>query len=127
MHGKDRDDDDDVDEWLRKERETMPLNDRPYGKPRHVTADGFIDGRSERRTGRVLLMPIRMSLLGKALFRTIKKREGIPSDAVLLEILMEAYMKDKPIREDEIPNLKQLVEQYEKEQDKRHAGKGKNL
>lgn len=116
----DRDDD----EWRRfaRERDAMSAIDRIHGAPPRNTADGFIDQRSQRRTGRVILMPFRVHPRVKALILAIKARDNIPSLPVFLEEMLEVYQeKYGPIAEKDLPTDEQLAAQIERERDKRDA------
>jgi hypothetical protein len=84
------------------------------------TADGFPDQRSERRTGRGVQMPLRVHPRIKANMLAVKRRDNIPSLVVLLEEMLEAYLKEHgPIDEAELPTLEQLAEAMEQQRDKR--------
>lgn len=105
---------------IEKERQKMAPDDRLYGYAPRKTADGFPDQRSERRTGRVVQMPLRVHPRIKATMLAVKKRDKIPSLVILLEEMLEAYLKEHgPIDEAELPTLEQLAEAMEKERDKR--------
>jgi hypothetical protein len=105
---------------LERERKRLEPRDRLYGYAPRRTADGFPDQRSERRTGRVVQMPLRVHPRVKAMMLAIKKRDNIPSLVMLLELMVEAYLKEYgPLDEDELPTLEQLVEAMERERDRR--------
>ncbi len=105
---------------LGQERSRMALRDRLYGHAPRRTADGFPDQRSERRTGRVVQMPLRVHPRIKAMMLAIKKRDNIPSLVVLLELMVDAYLKEYgDIDEADLPTLEVLVENLEQERDKR--------
>jgi hypothetical protein len=106
---------------LRERQQLSPL-DRLYSKPPRTTADGFVDQRSELRTGRVVQMPLRVHPQVKAMMLAIKKRDNIPSLVILLELMLDAYQKvHGALYVSELPSLESLVERIERERDKRDA------
>jgi hypothetical protein len=115
---------DEEEERLRQQRElkSMSLRDRLHGGKPLRTSDGFPDQRSERRTGRIILMPFRVHPRVKALILAIKKRDNVPSLPVLLEVMLEAYQERYgPIDESELPSDEELIERFEQEQDRRNG------
>lgn len=101
------------------ERKTMRRVDRVYDRPPMRTQMGDIAGQSRRRTGRRFPMLFRMTLTTRAVLMALKERDGIPSDPLVLELLIEAYLekyRDPPIV---IPSEEELIERYERERDKR--------
>lgn len=109
-------------EHLRVERQKMSPTDRLHGSEPRTTADGFPDMRSLRRTGRVVQLPFRVHPQVKALMLAIRQRDNHPSMVALLEECVDAYMKiHGPIETSELPTLDELVENLERERDKRDA------
>jgi hypothetical protein len=107
---------------LQRERKQLSPTDRLHGAPPRTTVHGFVDQRSELRTGRVVQIGLRAHPRIKAMMDAIKKRDSIPSMVVLLELMLEAYQKVYgALDESELPSLEDLVEQIEKERDKRDA------
>lgn len=105
---------------LKQERNRMALLDRLYGYAPRRAADGSPDQRGERRTGRVVQMPLRVHPRIKAIILAVKRRDNIPSLVVLLELMVDAYLKEYgEIDEAELPTLEQLVEAMEQERDRR--------
>lgn len=105
---------------IEKERKRLAPVDRFYDREPRTTRDGFKDIRSNRRTGRVLQMPFRVHPRTKAMLLAVMKRDAVPSLSVLLEEMLDAYLKEYgEIDESEIPTLEQLAEAMERERDKR--------
>lgn len=105
---------------LEQERRKMEPTDRFHGSAPRRTADGFLDQRFLRRTGRVVQMPIRVHPRVKAIILAIKERDNIPSLVTLFELMLEAYLKEYgPIDEADLPTLEELAGNMEKERDKR--------
>lgn len=107
---------------LAKERQGMSWVDRVHGSPPRTAADGGRDGRSDRRTGRIFQIPFRGTLVVKEILRAIKRRDSIPSDPMLLELMIEAYLEKHPHPPNPplvIPSEEELVERYERERDRR--------
>ena len=98
----------------------MSPTDRLHGSEPRTTADGFPDLRSLRRTGRVVQLPFRVHPLVKAMMLAILLRDGHSSMVALLEACINAYLKvHGPIDTSELPTLDELVENLERERDKR--------
>lgn len=111
-------------ERQRQQRERQKLSpiDRLYGNPPRTTVHGFDDLRSDLRTGRVVQIGLRVHPRIKAMMDAIKRRDSIPSMVVLLELMVEAYQKVYgALDESELPSMESLVEQIERERDKRDA------
>jgi hypothetical protein len=105
---------------LQREREKMSLIDRLLGRPPRTTASGFRDLRSERRTGRVVQLPIRLHPRVRAIVGAIIERDQHPSLVVLFEEMLAAYMQvHGPIDESTLPSDEELVRRIEEERDKR--------
>jgi hypothetical protein len=114
--------DDELEEMrrLQQERERLRPVDRLHGGPPRRTGDGFIDQRSERRSGRIILMPFRAHPRVKAIILAIKRRDDVPSLPVLLELMVDAYQeKYGAIPRDQLPTDEELAAQIERERDKR--------
>lgn len=114
--------DDEEEERKRQERERarMPLVDRLHGVPPRTTASGFKDLRSNRRTGRVVQMPIRVHPRVKAMTDAIMMRDGHPSLVALYEEMLDAYFeRHGPLDLALLPSDEDLVKRIEKERDKR--------
>jgi hypothetical protein len=97
----------------------MSLRDRVHGSPPRTAADGGVDGRSERRTGRIFQIPFRGTLVVKEMLRAIRRRDNIPSDPVLLELMIQAYLEKYGHPPIVIPSEDELVKRYERERDRR--------
>jgi hypothetical protein len=107
---------------LMRERQQMASLDRLHSKPPRTTVDGFVDQRSALRTGRLVQLGLRVHPRIKAMMLAIKERDSIPSMVVFLELMLDAYQKEYgALDESELPSLESLVEQIEKERDKRDA------
>jgi hypothetical protein len=119
-----RDDDEELERRRQqKEREAMSLVDRAHGTPKRIASDGMPDGRSERRTGRVAQVHFRTTLPVKAVLRAIKKRDKIPSDPLLLELLIEVYLARFDTPPLEIVSEEELVLGLERKRDEDDAEK----
>lgn len=103
----------------REERKRMTLRDRAHGSPPRVAIDGDLDGRSERRTGRVLMMQFRVTVVTKAVLRAIKRRDSITSDPLLLELLVKAYLEKNGHPPIVLPSEEELVARFERERERR--------
>lgn len=118
MHDKD----DEEEELRRQEAELAGLSplDRLYGHAPLTTAAGFDDARSNRRTGRVAQLNLRMQLRARAIVDAIVKRDKVTSHVVLFELMLEAYQQvHGPISEDDLPDDDELIRRYIKEKRKR--------
>ena len=105
---------------LEAERARMSPEDRLYGKGKRRNADGFIDGRSDRRTGRVFKLLLRVHPRVRAIIGAIKKRDGHPSFVVLLEEMVEAYQKvHGEVAASEVESEEEIIARFLKERDKR--------
>ncbi len=113
--------DDEEEERKRQERdrEKLPLLDRLHGSPPRITASGFPDLRSKRRTGRVVQLPLRLHPRVRAMVDFIMERDKPPSLAVLFEDMLAAYLEKRPIDKKLLPNDEELVRRFEKERDRR--------
>ena len=114
-------DDDEAEERrrLEAERKKMRPVDRLYDRPPKRTRAGDFWGQSKKRAGRMFSTIFRMTLTTRAVYTALKERDGIPSDPVFLELMIEAYLekyRDPPIT---IPSEMELIEQYERERDRR--------
>jgi hypothetical protein len=113
--------DDEEEERKRQERERakLPLIDRLHGASPRITASGFEDLRSKRRTGRVVQLPLRLHPRVRAIIDVVMERDKPPSLVVLFEAMLEAYLeKNGPIDVSLLPSDEELVVRYEKQQDK---------
>lgn len=121
MHGRDDEDDEreERERQVRKRAQMSPM-DRLYGAlPRKTTA-GDDDLRSERRTGRLLPLLVRLHPRVRAIFRAVLKRDGPMSAVVLFELMLEAYLeKHGPIDQSLLPSDEELIRRIEEERDKR--------
>lgn len=109
-------------EWrrLEEERRRMSLEERLHGSPMRTTRDGFPDGRSRRRTGRKLSLPLRVHPRIYALIDAIMERDGHVSRVELLEVMVETYLQvHGAIPEDRLPSDEDLIARIERERDKR--------
>lgn len=117
MHGHDEEE-----ERKRQERERarMPLVDRLHGSEPRTTASGFKDLRSNRRTGRIIPMPLRLHPRVKAIIDAIMERDRHPSLVVLFEEMVDAYLQlHGPISQALLPSDEELVRRIERERDRR--------
>jgi predicted lipid-binding transport protein (Tim44 family) len=116
---------DDEEEERRKQKEEqkgMSPVDRAVGRPPCKTKSGHPDGRSRRRTGRIMQIPIRATLRAKAMLDAIIERDNIASQAAFLEKALEAYQAvNGPLDESDIPSEEELLSRFERERDKRDA------
>lgn len=114
--------DDEEQERRRQEQERARLShrDRIYGAPPVITASGFEDGRSRNRTGNIVYFPVRMQLRSRAIIDAIMKRDGVPKQTVLLEMMLDAYQQvHGAIDQSEIPSDEELIRNLERERGKR--------
>jgi hypothetical protein len=117
MAGNDEDD-----ERHRQERERgkLPLVDRLHGSSPRITASGFEDLRSKRRTGRVVQLPLRLHPRVRAMIDVIMQRDKPPSLVALFEEMLDAYLeKHGPIDQSLLPSDEELVRRFEQERDRR--------
>jgi hypothetical protein len=99
------------------ERKKMRLVDRVYDTPPRTTRFGDLSGLSAKRMGRKFSMIFRMTLTTRAMLMAIKARDGIPSDSVFLELLIEAYLKTYRKPPIVIPSEEELIRMFEKKRD----------
>ena len=113
----------DVEEEERKrqqrERSKLSLIDRLHGSAPRITASGFPDIRSKRRTGNVVQLPLRVHPRVRAIIDLIMERDKPPSLIALFEDMLEDYLEKRPIDVSLLPTDEELVERYERERDKR--------
>lgn len=110
------------DERRRQERERikLPLVDRLHGSSPRITASGFEDLRSKRRTGRVVQLPLRLHPRVRAMIDVIMQRDKPPSLVALFEEMLDAYLeKHGPIDQSLLPSDEELVRRFEHERDRR--------
>lgn len=114
-------DDDEAEERrrLEAERKKMRPVDRVYDRLPKRTVMGDVSGHASRRTGRLFPSLFRMTLTTRAMLKALKKRDDIPSDPIFLELLIEAYLKNNPDPPLIIPSEEELIEQYEREKERR--------
>lgn len=120
MHGRDDEDE----ERQRQEREQAGLtpSERLYGKPVRRTASGFPDRRSQRRTGRVVQMPLRVRPRIRAIIDIIIERDGLPSFVELFEIALCLYLKKNgEVDPSLLPSDDELARRYDMERRLRDA------
>lgn len=118
MHGNSDEDE----ERRRQEQELARLSptDRLYGTGPRLTASGFEDRRSKRRTGRVVPLPLRLHPRVRAIFDAIMERDNHASAVVLFEVFVETYQQQHgAIDESQLPSDDELVRRYLREQGKR--------
>lgn len=109
---------------LERERAAMPLIDRLHGGSPRTAASGFQDGRSIRRTGRVVQLPLRVHPRVKAIINAIMVRDKLPSLVALFEDMLEAYLeKHGFIDAALLPSDDELVRRLERERDIRERDK----
>ena len=102
---------------------TLPALDRLHGAPRRVTASGFTDLRSTRRTGRVVQLPLRVHPRVKAVVDALLERDGHPSMVALIEAAIDAYQQVHGVIDPELlPSEEELVRRIERE---RHLRDGR--
>lgn len=91
--------------------------DAHYG-PVRITKDGRVDGRSRRRTYRFFKITWILQPRTRALLDAIMERDGFPSYAVLLEVMLTAYMKlHGEIDKRQLPSDAELMEKYLEQRD----------
>lgn len=113
-------DDDERGERERQARERARLSfmERLYGSVFRTTASGFVDGRSLRRTGRVIQLPLRVHPRMKAMVMAIMARDGVPSTVVLFELMAQAYLeKEGDIDWSTLPSDDELLKRIEDKRD----------
>lgn len=101
------------------ERKKLPLIDRLHGSSPRITASGFQDLRSKRRTGRIVQLPLRLHPRVRAIIDLIMERDRPPSLVVLFEEMLAAYLEKHPIDHSLLPSDEELVRRYELERDGR--------
>lgn len=105
-----------------RERARLSFLERLYAKPFRVAKTGFTDGRSERRTGRIIQLPLRVHPRMKAMVRAIMERDGVPSMVVLFELMAQAYLeKIGDIDWSKIPSDEDLLLRIENKRDEDDA------
>lgn len=112
--------DDEEEERKRRDKERRKLSfiDRLHGEAPRTTAGGFRDGRSKKRTGRVIPILVRVHPRVKAMLDLILERDGVPSMVTLLEEMIEAYCElHGKINQTELPSDDELLQRLEKERD----------
>lgn len=112
--------DDEKTERERQERERARLSfmERLYGSAYRTTSTGFVDGRSLRRTGRVIQLPLRVHPRVKALVMAIMERDQVPSMVVLFEQMAQAYLeKVGEIDWSKLPSDDALIKRIEDKRD----------
>lgn len=114
-----RDDDEKAErERQARERARMSFIERLYDKPIRVTKDGFDDGRSARRTGRIIKLPLRVHPRMKALVNLILEKHEMPSMVVLFEQLVQVYLdKHGDIDMSLLPSDEELIARIEGKRD----------
>lgn len=91
--------------------------DAHYG-PVRITKSGRVDGRSRRRTNRFFKVTWVLQPRTHALLDAIVERDGFPSYAVLLEVMLTAYMKQYgAIDESQLPTDAELMTKYLEQRD----------
>lgn len=113
---------DEEEERQRQERERARLSllDRLHGTPPRKTASGFKDLRSNRRTGRIVQLPLRLHPRVKAMIDAIMLRDRHPSVVVLFEEMLDAYLeKHGDLDPTLVPSDEELVKRIEHERDER--------
>lgn len=101
-----------------KERSKLGFIDRLHRKAPRTTDTGFRDGRSKKRTGRVIPILVRVHPRVRAMLDFIMERDGVPSMVTLLEEMVEAYCKvHGEVQRSELPSDDELLQRYEKGQD----------
>jgi len=116
MHGRN----DEEEERKRQERERNRLSpsDRLYGRGPRITASGFEDRRSKRRTGRVVPLPLRLQPRVRAIVDAIIDRDEHPSAVVFFEVLLDMYQQQMgAIDQSLLPSDEELIRRYLKGQD----------
>ena len=101
-----------------RERGRLSFMERLYGKANRITRSGFTDGRSERRTGRTIQLPLRVHPRMKAMVMAIRTRDGVPSMVVLFELMAQAYLeKEGDIDWSKLPSDDELLKRIEDSRD----------
>ncbi|MBK9080318.1 MAG: hypothetical protein IPL91_15065 [Hyphomicrobium sp.] len=116
-------DDDEEAERKRQERErkSMSFVDRDLPSKAHhrQRLRGYPQ---ERRTGRIVQLPLRLHPRVKAMVDHIMARDQPPSLVVLFEEMVAAYLeKHGPIDPADLPSDEELIRKIEQERDKRDA------
>lgn len=115
----DQDDEKEERERQRKERRRMSPKDRWHRRPPLTTKSGGHDFRSDRRTGRVEQMNVRVTPRVRAMIAAIVSRDQPPSLAVLWEDMVTTYLeKYGPLDPKLIPSDEELAERIEDASDK---------
>jgi hypothetical protein len=111
---RDRDKEEEDLEWQRQKRvlAKLPPKVRIYSEPVRETVDGSEDGRSKRRKGRVVQYPMRLQLRAKAIVDLIMDRDEFEDRTHLFEFLLDAYLKEHPIDQSQIPSDDELADRY---------------
>lgn len=111
-------DEDEERQRQKRERAYLTFMERIYGIPFRIADGGFIDGRSLRRTGRTIKVPIRVHPRMKSMIQTVMLRDNVPSVVMLFELAMMAYFeKEGDIDKSQIPSDEDLARQIEQKRD----------
>lgn len=116
-----REDDDEREERERQQRERSKLSgvDGFYDRPPVRTLDDREDGRSKQRTGNVGSKTFRVHPLLLHKLEQLAKRDGIPSDVLLMKLLVEAYEKvTRPLDPKLLPSEAELIDRWQRKIDK---------
>jgi hypothetical protein len=89
----DKDDEEEERQRQRKENRRKTPMHRWYEKPPATNKDGGPDIRSERRTGRVLQMNVKLTPQVRAMVVAIVVRDRPPSFAALFEEMVKIYLE----------------------------------
>lgn len=101
-----------------REREKLSPIDRLHGSPPRTTKSGFLDGRSNRRTGRLVQLPLRLHPRVRAIVDAIMVRDRHPSMVALFEEMIEAYQQvHGPIDTSLLPSDQELIRRIEQARD----------
>ena len=107
---------------LQREREKLSPIDRLHGSPPRTTKSGFLDGRSNRRTGRMVQLPLRLHPRVRAIVDAIMVRDRHPSMVALFEEMIEAYQKvHGAVDTSLLPSDQELIHRIEQARDKDDA------
>jgi hypothetical protein len=118
MH--DRDDEEEERRRQAEERSRLSAIGRFYSNPPRKTASGDDDLRSNRRTGRVVQISLRVQVGTRAILGAIIERDRPPSLVVLFEEMLDAYQKvHGAIDRSHLPSEDELINRLLEERDKR--------
>lgn len=113
---------DDDDEYIDDEEIELELIDPLYDTDVITNAAGARDGRTRRRKGRVIQIPLRGHPRVVAMIEAILVRDGHDSVVDLFVVMLRAYCQVYGrFKKSELPSDRELIDRYIKKRDSRYA------